>query len=110
MGGMGPLLGAGAGAGAQSVARFSTTQAGRELLPYLAALSSAQVLPMSMPGLGAALGTFGLSRMLARRALPRTLSQKQVRGVGEAARKGVEFGSRATMAGVDTLQRRRLEP
>lgn len=104
--GAGPLLGAGLGsavkAGAKGFQAAAKTKGGQQVIPYLSALATSHFLPFTMPGVGAAMGTFGLARMGAKQLMKRKLP---VAMMGEGARRGVELGSRAT-AGL--LERRRV--
>lgn len=105
-------FGPAAGAITKGATSFAATPTGRQIIPYLAALGTSSAVPFTMPGLGATMGSFGLSRMLARRFLD---AQHITSGVaakaGRGAQKGVETGARATAAIADTFRpsRRRLE-
>lgn len=101
--GSGPLVGAGASGAASAL----NTAWGKELAPYLAALGTASVAPFTMPGLGAAMGSFGLTRMAARRLLKNPTTVPKIQ---RTLRSGAELGARGLGAVTDqVMPRRRLE-
>lgn len=107
-GALGPM----AGGAARGATAFAATPIGRQVVPYLAALGTSAAGDFSSGGLGAGLGAFGLSRMLARRFLDaRHITPAVAAKAGRTVQKGVETGARATAAIADTFRpsRRRLE-
>lgn len=112
MASLGPaVLGPAANATAKGATKFAGSPMGRQILPYMTALGTSAAGNFSGAGLGAGLGAFGLTRMLARRLLDaQHITPRVAVKAGRAAQAGVETGTRLTAAGTDTLMpRRRLE-
>lgn len=109
--GLGPaVLGPVAGAAGKAGTKFAGSPMGRQILPYMAALGTSAAGNFSSGGLGAGLGAFGLTRMMARRLLDaQHITPTVARNAGRAAQSGAETGMRLTAAGTDTtIPRRRL--